>query len=167
MLAVNPLSKFRWSHNWAVMLSRWPCLLHPCTSVGRGRKRTRDIVRKELGTWAPMSRSIWLVPSSVWVGEVWSKHGLKWLQECAFTCCRPISPLWIFRNSASAWMQMRKVGTVYFLFIYFFAFLHRVLFFLVDTAASTPQEENWDRCPFAHLFLQRKEGTFTQVKSKW
>ena len=32
--------------------------------------------------------------------RVWSKHGLKWLQECAFTCWRPISPLWFLRNSA-------------------------------------------------------------------
>ena len=47
-----------------------------------------------------MSWSIWLVPSSVWVGAVWSKHGLKWLQECAFTCWRPISPLWFLCSSA-------------------------------------------------------------------
>ena len=40
------------------------------------------------------------MPSLVWVGEVWSKHGLKWQQECAFTCWRPISPLWFLRNSA-------------------------------------------------------------------
>ena len=42
MLAEKPLSQFRWSRHWAVTLS-----LHPCISVGRGRKRTRDIVRKE------------------------------------------------------------------------------------------------------------------------
>ena len=100
MLAVKRLSQFRWSRHWAVTLSRSPCLHHPRTSVIRGRKRTRDIARKELGTWAPMSWSIWLVPSSVWVGEVWSKHGLKWLLECAFTCWHPISPLWFLRNSA-------------------------------------------------------------------
>ena len=43
-------------------------------------------------------------------------------------------------------------------FIYFFAFLHRVLFFLVDTAASTPQEKNWDRSPFAIFFSKEKRA---------
>ena len=44
-------------------------------------------------------------------------------------------------------------------FIYlFFGVSAPSTFFLVDTAASTPQEKNWDRCPFADLFLQRKEG---------
>ena len=47
-----------------------------------------------------MSWSICLVPSSVWVGEVWSKRGLKWLQECAFTCWRPTSLLCFLSNSA-------------------------------------------------------------------
>ena len=49
-----------------------------------------------------MSWSIWLVQSLVWMGEVWSKRGLKWLQECAFTCWRPISPrkIWFLCNSA-------------------------------------------------------------------
>ena len=47
-----------------------------------------------------MSWSIWLVPTSIWVGEVWSTYGLTWLRECAFTCWRPISPLLFLRNSA-------------------------------------------------------------------
>ena len=34
-------------------LSRWPCLPHPYTSVGRGRKRTNDIVRKRVGEVNP------------------------------------------------------------------------------------------------------------------
>ena len=38
MLAVKPFSHFRGSRQWEVMLSRWPCLLHLCTSVGSGRK---------------------------------------------------------------------------------------------------------------------------------
>ena len=50
MLAVKLLSQYRWSRHWAITLSRWSCLLHPCTPVGWGRKRTRDIVRKEKGT---------------------------------------------------------------------------------------------------------------------
>ena len=37
MLALKLLSQFRWSRHWAVSLSRWPCLLHPCSAVGRGR----------------------------------------------------------------------------------------------------------------------------------
>ena len=112
MLAVKPLSQSRWSRHWAIMLSRWPYLLHPCTSVGRGRKRIHDIVRKEKGTYAPMSWSIWLVPSSVWVGEVWSKHGLKWLQECAFKM-QTSDPTSLFPPQFSHWLQARKVGTVY------------------------------------------------------
>ena len=67
-----------------------------------------------------MSSSIWLVPSSVWVGEVWSKHGLKWLQECAFTCWRPISPLWFLRNSAIGckWGKLAPLLFIYLLFIF-------------------------------------------------
>ena len=33
MVAVKPLSQFRWSRHWAVTLSRWPFLLHPCTQL--------------------------------------------------------------------------------------------------------------------------------------
>ena len=36
IVAVNPVSQFRWSRHWALTLRRWPCLLHPCTSVERG-----------------------------------------------------------------------------------------------------------------------------------
>ena len=66
-----------------------------------------------------MSWSIWLVPLSVWVGEVWLKHGLKWLQECAFTCWCLISPLWSpaiqpLAASEESWHR---------LFIYLFKFI--------------------------------------------
>ena len=66
-----------------------------------------------------MSWSIWLVPSSVWVGAVLSKYGLKWLQECAFTCCRrPISPLWFLRNSAIGCNKWGKLAPfIFFLFL--------------------------------------------------
>ena len=47
MLAVKLLSQFRWLRHWSLTLSHWPYLLHPCTSVGRGRKRTCDIIRKK------------------------------------------------------------------------------------------------------------------------
>ena len=40
---------------WVVTSMRWPCLLHPYTSVERGRK--------EHGTKAPVSWTLWLVPS--------------------------------------------------------------------------------------------------------
>ena len=40
---------------WVVTSTRWPCLLHPYKSVGRGRK--------EDGTKAPVSWTLWLVPS--------------------------------------------------------------------------------------------------------
>ena len=50
MLAVKLLSQYRWSRHWAIKLSRWSCLLHPCTPAGWGRKKTLDIVRKEKGT---------------------------------------------------------------------------------------------------------------------
>ena len=66
-----------------------------------------------------MSWSIWLVPSLVWVGGVWSKYGLKWRQEYAFTCCRPISPLWFLRNSAIGCNKWGKLAT----FVFFFLFL--------------------------------------------
>ena len=49
MLAVKPLSQFRWSRHWAVTLSRWPCLLHPCTSVGGGRKEPMTLFEKSRG----------------------------------------------------------------------------------------------------------------------
>ena len=38
--------------------------------------------------------------TSVWVVEVWSKHGLKWLQECAFTRWHLISHVCFICNSA-------------------------------------------------------------------
>ena len=43
------LSQFRWLRHWAVMLSRWLCLLPVLVlQLDRsGRKRTRDIVRKD------------------------------------------------------------------------------------------------------------------------
>ena len=52
---------------------------------------------------------------------------------------------------------MRKVGTVYFLFI-FLRFCTEYFFFLVDTAASTPQEKNWDRSPFAIFYSKEKRA---------
>ena len=74
-----------------------------------------------------MSWSIWLVPSSVWVGEVWSKHGLKWLQECAFTCWRPISPLWFLRNSAIG-CKWGTLAPFIYLFKYLFIYLFMYIF---------------------------------------
>ena len=63
----GPSAQFRWSRHWAVTLSHWPCLLHPYTSVGRWRKRMRDIVRKEWGTCAVIGLG----------GRDDIKHGLK------------------------------------------------------------------------------------------
>ena len=46
MLAV--LSQFRWLRHWAVMLSRWPCLLPVLVlQLEADVKRTRDIVQKD------------------------------------------------------------------------------------------------------------------------
>ena len=64
-----------------------------------------------------MSWSIWLVPTSVWVGEVWPTHGLTWLRECAFTCWRPISPLLFLRNSAIG-CKWGKLAPLIFLIFY-------------------------------------------------
>ena len=71
-----------------------------------------------------MSWSIWLVPSSVWVGEVWSKHGLKWMQEWAFTCWRPISPLWFFRNSAIGCKWEKLAPFIFYYYYYFYLFIY-------------------------------------------
>ena len=49
MLTVKPLSQFRWSRHWAVTLSRWPCLLHPCTSVGGDVKEPVTLFEKSRG----------------------------------------------------------------------------------------------------------------------
>ena len=72
-------------------------------------KEPVTLFEKSKGTQAP----IWLVPSSVWVSEVWSKHGLKWLQECAFTCWRPISPLCFLLISATGCKWGKKAPFIY------------------------------------------------------
>ena len=81
------------------------------------RKNLRMTLFEKSRGQSLMSWSIWLVPSLVWVGEVWSKHGLKWLQESAFTCWRPISPLCFLRNAAigSKWVKLTP-----FIFLLFF-----------------------------------------------
>ena len=71
-----------------------------------------------------MSWSIWLVPSSVWVGEVWSKHGLKWMQECAFTCWRLISPLWFLRKSATGCKWEKLAPLIFYYYYYFYLFIY-------------------------------------------
>ena len=45
-----------------------------------------------------------------------------------------------------------------FLIYLFFCVSAPSTFFLVDTAASTPQEKNWDRCPFAIFFSKEKRA---------
>ena len=114
MLAVKPISQFRWSCHWAVTLSRWPFLFHPFL------KLPVTLFEKSRGRRPQCLQCIWLVPSSVWMGEVWSKHGLKWLQVCAFTCWHPISPLW-FLQQFSHWPQVGKVDTAYIYFLVFFS----------------------------------------------
>jgi len=132
-LWLKPLSQFRWSRHWAVTLRRWPCLLHPYTSVGRRRKRSRDIVRKILkrvGKFALVSWSIWLMCHH-WSG--WArlmKHGLKQQHS---------SPLnafpWdaYFRSHLSGhWLQVGRVGNPVFLF--YFIYLESDIFIVVPCA---------------------------------
>ena len=100
MRAVKSLSQFRWR-----VIGRWrgggglvsSILVHqlegyvkePVTLFEKSRGRRprchalSDLCRHRSG-WARCDQ----------------KYGLKWLQECAFTCWRPISPLWFLRNSA-------------------------------------------------------------------
>ena len=64
-----------------------------------------------------MSWSIWLEPTSVWVGEVWSTHGLTCLQDVGLymvtSDLTSLVPL-----QFSHWLQVRKVGTAYFFIFY-------------------------------------------------
>ena len=46
-------SQLRWSHHWAVTLSRWPCLLYSSTSVGRGLKKKPWHCSKRVGDVGP------------------------------------------------------------------------------------------------------------------
>ena len=87
MLAVIKISsQFRWSRHWAVTLSRWPCLLYPYISIGRGHKRTHDIVWKRVG-----DKSHW----SGWVRWDHTSTGTEAAASGTFTC-------WIRMNE---WMN--------------------------------------------------------------
>ena len=110
MLAVKPLSQFRWSRHWAVTLSRWPCLLHPCTQLegdvkepvtlfekSRGRPRCHglsDLCRRRSG-WASVIKT--------WT-DVAARVRLYILTSDLTSLVPP---------QFSHWLQVRKVVTVY------------------------------------------------------
>ena len=96
---------------------------------------------KRVGTYTPMSWSIWLAASSVWVGEVWSKHRLRWLQKCAFTCWCLISPLCFLRNSAIGckWGKLAP----FILFYLFFFFFKQDMFVKFLFALIRDRLSNW------------------------
>ena len=109
MLAVKPLSQFRWSRHWS------------CAPVERGRKRTRDITVRNgakrsrgrrprshgLSDLCPY-RSGWTRcdQNIDWSG--WRSAGLYMLTSDLTS----LVPLQFNHN----WLQVRKVGTVFFFF---------------------------------------------------
>ena len=95
-------SQFRWSHqlggdvaaglvSFILVLQLEGDLKKTVTLFEKSRwRRSRchglfDLCRHRSG-WARCDQKHWLI--------------MKWVQECAFTCWRPISPLWFLRNSA-------------------------------------------------------------------
>ena len=95
----------------AVTRRRWPCLLHPYITVGRGRWGTLDIVRKKKDEGP--SFMVYLVCALIDLGG-WgeTKHGLERLQSAPWHA-DVRSHLSGFSALFSHWLQVRKVGTVY------------------------------------------------------
>ena len=90
-----------------------------------------------------MPWSIWLAASSVWVGKVWSKHRLRWLQKCAFTCWCLISPLCFLRNSAIGCKWGKLAPFILFLFNLFIYFFKQEMFFKFLFALNGDRLSNW------------------------
>ena len=102
----------------AVTRRRWPCLLHPYITVGRGRWGTLDIVRKKKG-WRPQFHGLSGLRAH-WPGWVrWDQTWTGAATECALTCWRPISPLWFLRiiqplaASEESWHSLFKTYTTH------------------------------------------------------
>ena len=109
-------------------LRRWPCLLHPYTSVGRGSKRSRDIVRKtkRVGKFALVSWSIWLMCHH-WSG--WARWDERWTNISSSIVrlkmlTLPISPLWPLAPSEESWQ----------LHLFYFIYLESDTFIVVSCA---------------------------------
>lgn len=103
MLAlIKTLSQFRWSCHWAVTLSLWPCLLHPNKSIERGFQESLSCFKSVHVD--PLSWSIWLVPSIVWVGEVRSNMDwCGWIVRL-YVLTADLTPL--FPPQFSPWLQL-------------------------------------------------------------
>ena len=106
---LKPLSQFRRSRHWAVTLRRWPCLLHPYTSVGRGRETTLWHCSK----WVDdVGRGVLVYLTCAFIslggrGEI----SMDW-SSCKVRLYMLTSDLTsLVAQQFSHWLQVRKVGT--------------------------------------------------------
>ena len=108
-------SQFRWSHHWAVTLSRWPCLLYSSASVGRGRKKNPWHCSKRVGDVGP-DVMVYLTCAVIGLGgrgviKTWTEVAARVRLYMLTSDLTSLVP-----PQFSHWLQVRKVGTAYIFF---------------------------------------------------